>query len=403
MRYRTLVGLACPGVLLVGLAAGCRKGPAAPAPVVPAAIPVSHPVQRVVSDHVEYTGRTDAVLSVGIRARVTGYLTGVPFKEGAEVKKGDLLFEIDPRPYQALVDQAAAQIGVAEALLRYAKANRERARIAYDKGANSKQDYDQAVAYEDEVAAEIRAYKANLEATQLNLDFTRVTSPINGQISRYYFTPGNLINQDQTLLTTVVSADPMYVYFDMDERTVLQLRKAIREGKLQPADGGKLPVSMALEGEEGYPHSGTVDFTNNVVNPATATLAVRGVFPNPKPAKGPRLLSPGMFVRVQLPISNPHPAVLVVDRALGSDQGLKYLYVVDAQNKVQYRRVETGPLQPDGLRVVERGLSADDWVAVGGLQQLRPGAQVEPDRVPMPTLGMPVPPDQSAATPTEQK
>jgi multidrug efflux system membrane fusion protein len=314
----------------------------------------------------------------------------VPFKEGAEIKKNDRLFEIDPRPYQALVDQAKAQVGVAEALFKYAKANGERTQLSYDKGAGSKQELDQAVAYQDEVAAEILAYKANLEATQLNLSFTHVLSPIDGQISRYFFTPGNLINQDQTLLSTVVSVDPMYAYFDMDERTVIQLRKAINEGKIKPATGTQLPVFMALDGEEGYPHAGVIDFVNNVVNPSTATLAVRGVFPNPKPANGPRLLSPGMFVRIHLPISNPRPGLLVVDRALGSDQGLKYLYVLDSQNKVQYRRVETGPLQPDGLRVIEKGLNADEWVVVGGLQQLCPGLQVGPDRVPMPTPGAPV-------------
>jgi multidrug efflux system membrane fusion protein len=353
----------------------------------------------VVTDYVEYTGRTDAVQSVGVRARVTGYLLEVPFKEGVEVKKGDRLFEIDPRPYQAVVDQATAQIAVSEALLKYARANRERSKIAYDKGAGSKQDLDQSAAYEEEVAAQIRAYKANLEAAQLNLDFTRVVSPIEGQVSRYYYTPGNLINQDQTLLTTVVSVDPMYAYFDMDERTVLRLRTAINTGKIKPTGGTELPVSMALEGEEGYPHAGTIDFTNNVVNPSTATLAARGVFPNPQPTHGRRLLSPGMFVRVRLPISDPHPALLVVDRALGSDQGLKYLYVIDAQSKVQYRRVETGPLQDDGLRVIEKGLSPDEWVVVGAIQQLRPGVPVEPDRVPMPSPGAPPPADLGPAKP----
>lgn len=386
-----VVVLVCATGTLVAATSGCRKGPGGPAPPAPPSLPVSRPVQRVVTDYVEYTGRTDAVESVGVRARATGYLLAVPFREGAEVKKGDRLFEIDPRPYQALVDQARAQIGVAEALQKYAAANRERARLAYEKGAGSKQDLDQAVAYEEEVAAEIRAYKANLESTQLNLGFTHVTAPIGGQVSRYYYTPGNLVAQDQTLLTTLVSVDPMYAYFDMDERTVLRLRKALATGRLAPVGDGGLPVAMALDGEDEYPHPGRVDFTNNVVNPSTATLAVRGVFPNPKPAGGPRLLSPGMFVRVRLPVSDPHPALLVADRALGSDQGLKYLYVLDAGNKAQYRRVETGPLQPDGLRVIESGVGPDDWVVTGGLQQLHPGARIEPDRVPMPVPAAPVP------------
>src|SRR5262249_31184612 len=156
-----------------------------------------------------------------------------------------------------------------------------------------------------------------------------------------------------------------------------------------------------LKGEEGFPHAGTIDLSNNVVNPSTATLAFRGVFPDPQPPNGRRLLSPGMFVRVRLPISDPHPALLVVDRALGSDQAMKYLYVIDAQNKVQYRRVETGPLQDDGLRVIETGLSPDDWVVVGAIQQFRPGVQIEPDRVPMPTPGAP-PTDAPKPPPTPE-
>ena len=400
MRWRTIAGVACLAGLTAGLVVGCRKASTAPPPPAPATVPVSHPVRRVVADSVEYTGRTDAVQSVGVRARVTGYLVGVPFKEGAEVKKGARLFEIDPRPYQAAVDQARAQVALAEAQMKYARASRERTRLAFDQLASSQQELDQAVAYEEQAAAQIRANKANLDTAQLNLDFTRVASPIDGQISRYYYTPGNLVNQDQTLLTTVVSVDPMYAYFDMDERTVLRLRTAINTGKLTTTGNGtELPVAMALDGEPGYPHAGAIDFSNNVVNPATATLAFRGVFPNPKPTNGRRLLSPGMFVRVRLQVGDPRPALLVVDRAIGSDQGLKYVYVLDAENKAQYRRVETGPLQDDGLRVIESGLNPDDWVVVGAIQQLRPGSQVEPDRVPMPTPGAPPPAAAGPANP----
>src|SRR5262245_32574605 len=402
MRHRTIAGMVCLTGLIVGLA-GCRKGPAAAPPSAPPAIPLSQPVRRVVADYVEYTGRTDAVQSVGVRARVTGYLLEVPFKEGAEVKKGDRLFEIDPRPYQAVVDQATAQVALSEALLKYARASRERVQVTYEKGVGSKQDLDQAVAYEEEIAAQIRANKASLEAAQLNLDFTHVASPIDGQISRYYYTPGNLVNQDQTLLTTVVSVDPMYVYFDMDERTVLRLRTAINAGKIKLTSGADLPVAMAVEGEEGYPHAGTIDFANNVVNPSTATLAVRGVFPNPKPPNGRRLLSPGMFVRVRLPISDPHPALLVVDRAIGSDQGLKYVYVIDAEKKVRYRRVTTGALEDDGLRVIEEGLEPGELVAVGAIQQLRPGMEVDPEEHPMPVPGTATPPAPPPAKPPTPK
>ncbi|MDB5312398.1 MAG: putative Co/Zn/Cd efflux system rane fusion protein [Gemmataceae bacterium] len=416
MHNRTAVGVCCLGVLMAGLGGGCRKGAAPPPSSGPQTIPVSRPVQREVTEFVDYTGRTDAVNSVGVRARVTGYLERLPFKEGAEVKKDDILFEIDPRPYEAMVDQAKAQVGLAEAGLKLAKANFERARVGFEKGAVSQQEVDQAKAAVEQADAQIRANKANLEAAQLNLEFTKYRSPIDGQVSRYYFTPGNLINQDQTLITTVVSVDPMYAYFDVDERTVLRIRKAINEGKIKPRDISHrlavlhgvapvwatlatepdIPVFMALDGEDGYPHRGQVDFVNNVVNPSTATMAVRGVYPNPMPPSGRRLFSPGMFVRIHLPIGQPYRALLVVDRAIGSDQGLKYVYVIDAEHKAQYRRVVIGPLQDDGLRVIEpfdpaagTGIKPDDWVVVGSLQQIRPKMEVEPEPVPMPTPGAP--------------
>ncbi|HJZ56946.1 MAG TPA: efflux RND transporter periplasmic adaptor subunit, partial [Gemmataceae bacterium] len=278
--------------VLVGLAAGCRPGNPTGSPSAIPIVPVSHPIQREVSEYVEYTGRTDAVESVGIRARATGYLVRAPFKEGAEVKKDDLLFEIDPRPYKAQLNQAESQVKVNEASLKLARANYERAKETLSKGVGSQQDIDQAKAAVDEAAARIDASKATAELFRLNLEYTRVTSPIDGQVSRYYYTLGNLINQDQTLLTTVVSTDPMYAYFDMDERTLLRIRTAINQGKIKPrAEGTELPVMMGLEGEDGFPHRGNLNFANNVVNPSTGTVAVRGVFPNPQPPNGRRLLS----------------------------------------------------------------------------------------------------------------
>jgi multidrug efflux system membrane fusion protein len=225
-------------------------------------------------------------------------------------------------------------------------------------------------------------------------------------------TPGNLVNQDQTLLTTVVSFDPMYVYFELDEPTLLRVRKAINEGRIQRSPQGQHPVLMGLQGEEGFPHAGTIDFVNNQVNPATGSIAVRGVFPNPLPTGGSRLLSPGMFVRVRLPIGQPHSAVLVIDRAVSSDQGLKYVYVLDAKDQVQYRRVVTGPLEEDGLRVISQGLNPSDRVVVGGLQQIRPLMKVRPESVSMPSLTAPAteagpddaakpPPPKSAPPPPE--
>jgi multidrug efflux system membrane fusion protein len=371
------------------------------------------------------------VNSVNIIPRVTGYLTKMPFKEGSEVAKDDMLFEIDPQPYRAQFDQAQSQVALYEASRDLARITRDRYE-ELDKtkpGSVSKQELDQYRAALIEAEARVSAAKKSLEVYQLNLNFARVTSPIDGQVSRYYLTLGNLVNQDQTLLTTVVSLDPMYVDFDMDERTLVQIRQAIYEGKVTPYGGSgmEIPVSMGLPNEGGFPHQGSVNFINNQVNASTGSISMRGIFANPKLAKAPitlatrtiglgaipgpgalsvidpimigktptgtgRLLSPGMFVRVRLPIGQPHPARLVIDRAIQSDQGLKYVYVLDANNQAQYRRVTTGALQPDGLRVIEsstkegEGLNSDDWVIVGNLQQVRPREKVKPDPRTMPSL-----------------
>ena len=239
-----------------------------------------------------------------------------------------------------------------------------------------------------------------MEISRLNHEFTRIVSPIDGQISYYRKTLGNLVNQNQTRLTTIVSVDPMYVHFEMDEPTLLRYRRAVNEGKLQvPKDRTKVPVLMGLQGEDGFPHQGTINFVNNQVNPTTGSILVRGVFANPKSKGGHRLLSPGLFVRIRLPIGVPHRALLVIDRAVASDQGRKYVYVLDAENRVQSRRITTGALQDDGLRVIEEGLKPDDWVVSGGILQARPRREIRPERVPMPTLGQPAAADPAPAEP----
>ena len=389
IKLAVLLGI---GLFTAVATIGCTsKQPQVAPPEVPV-VPVSRPIKRKVTDYVYYTGRTDAVEAVGIRARVTGYLTKMPFKEGAEVKKGDLLFEIDPRPYKAQLDQALAQVDLYKAQLKLARTTyaRDRSIASAVAGGVSQQQLDQDVAAVEEAAARVTAYQASTELYQLNLSFTKVTAPIAGKISRYYLTVGNLVNQDQTLLTTVVSLDPMYGYFDMDENTLLKVKRAINEGKIKrPHNSKEVPIDMGLQGEEGYPHHGYFNFINNAVNPSTGTISVRGVFANPEPKGGTRLLTPGMFVRIRLPIGQAHDALLVVDRALGSDQGLKFVYVLDKDNKIQYRRVTAGALQDDGLRVIEKGVTPDDRVVVGALQQVRPHMQVEPDELAMPSLGTP--------------
>lgn len=375
--------------LLLGVAAGpggCSKGPAKPAG--PAELPVvtaAQPVQREVTDFVDYTGRLDAVNSVDVRARVTGYLVEMPFKEGDEVKKGDLLFLIDPRPYRAQLQQAEATVELNRAALKLAEADNNRAKnLAKTRGVITQQDLDKYQATEDQARAQLDASIANVASFKLNLDFCRVISPIDGMVSRYYYTVGNLVSQDSTLLTSVVSLDPIYVYCDIDERTVLKIRRAINEGKFRSLrETGSLPVFIGLAGEEGFPHEGKLTFVNNRIDPMTGTLTVRGVFDNPRPARGVRLLSPGLFVRVRLPLGPPHGALLVAERAIGTDQGLKFVYVVNAENEIEYRRVTTGSLQPDGMRVIDDGVRPGEWVVVSGLQQVRPRSKVTLDKTTM--------------------
>ena len=374
--------------LCVTMFGGCKNSAPQVAQPEKPVVPVSQPVQREVTDYVDYTGRTDAIHSVNVQARVTGYLVQMPFKEGAEVKKDDLLFEIDPRPYRAQLDQAQAQVDLYEAQLKLAIANyAARERVSKDARGHQPARPRRVSAQEEEANAALKAAKSSLEVYDLNLAFTKVTSPIDGQVSRYYLTLGNLVNQDQTLLTTIVSLDPMYAYFDMDEPTLQRIKQRINEGSIRRYPQGEIPIFMGLQGEDGYPHQGTINFVNNQFNPATGSILVRGVFQNPKSPEGIRLLSPGMFVRIRVPIGQAYPALLVIDRAVVSDQGLKNVYVMDAEKKVQYRRVTVGMLQDDGLRVILEGLKAEDLVVVGSLQQIRPRMEIKPEQIPMPSLG----------------
>lgn len=367
------------------MAAGCSHEAPKAAPPAPPTVGVSKPVVREVTDYADFTGRTSAPFTVDIRARVTGYLVKMPFTEGTEVKTNDLLFEIDPRPYQAQLDRAHGEVVLNEAKLKLAKADNVRAKsiASMNAGAISKQDLDKYAAAEDEAAAAVEASTANLETYKINLEFTKVISPIDGQVSRYNLTIGNLVNADSTLLTTVVSQDPMYTYFDVDEQTLLKVTRQMLSQKADPIQAKTFPVLMGLGDEDGYPHSGYLDFANNVVSSSTGTLTVRGVFKNPAAESGRRLLRPGMFVRIRLPIGKPHAALLVNERALGTDQGRKYLLLVDEKKTVKYRRVAVGALQDNGLRVIESGLSATDTVIVSGLQLVRPNLQVNTEDEPM--------------------
>jgi RND family efflux transporter MFP subunit len=376
----------CSWTLVVGVLlglAGCTRAPSEPPPTAPTPVSVSYPVERDVTDHADFTGRTAAVDSVEVRARVWGYLDKVNFKEGALVKKGDVLFEIDPRPYRADLARAEGTVAQCEARVRRLERDYQRVKSLLARGAVGKEEFDRYEGDYREAAANLDVAKANRDLAALNVGYTRITAPVSGRVSRDIVTLGNLIQSgDQnggTLLTTIVSVDPMYVYFDMDERTVLRVRQLIREGKASSAGETEWPVALGLANEEGFPHQGTIDFEDNQVNPKTGTLRVRGVFPNQDEA-----LSPGLFARVRVPIGRAHRAVLVADRAIDTDQGQKILYVVDGKNEVTSRPVRLGALH-DGLRAIEAGLEPSERVIVGGLQQVRPGATVAPKPVDMPT------------------
>jgi membrane fusion protein, multidrug efflux system len=366
-------------------------------------VAVSLPIMREVRDYVDFTGRTEAPETVDIRARVTGYLDKISFREGMDVKKGDLLVSIDPRPFKAQYDAAVAQLDVRQAALKDRLAEYNRAKSLLPDNAISGSDYDKAVAGYGEALASVAAGRADVEAAKLNLDFTQIASPIAGRISRAYVTMGNLVKPDETLLTTVVSQDPMYVYFDVDERTMLGVIRMVMPGKEDALQAKKVQVLMGVADEDGFPHTGFADFADNVVDSSTGTVAVRGVFSNLAGPSGVRLLRPGMFVRVRLPLGHPHKAVLVAERALGTDQGKKFLLTVDAQHTVQYRRVEVGPLQEDGLRVITAGLRPDERVIVSGLQLVRPKMSVQTEQVPMLTppadQAAPKPPGDAAGSP----
>jgi RND family efflux transporter MFP subunit len=318
-----------------------------------------------------------------VRAHVWGYLDKVRFKEGALVKKGDVLCELDPRPYQALLNQAKAKVVQDEAQLAFDEAEYQRySKLAPVNGV-SQTELDKVIAARNVDIANIAADKALVASRQLDLEYTKVIAPVSGRVSRYVVTVGNLIQSgDQnggTLLTTIVSVDPMYAYFDVDEHTALRVRKLVREGKSDsPRDGG-YPVSLGLANEEGHPHRGTVNFVDNQVNPRTGTIRLRGVFPNKEQA-----LLPGLFARVRVPIGRPHKALLANDRALDTDQGQKVVYVVDKDNQVVSRPVRLRALH-DGLREITDGLTPGERVIVNGLQQVRLGSIVEPKLVDMPT------------------
>lgn len=369
-----MVGIRRCLLVLLGVAAawGCNQSATEAPKLQPPVVTVAHPIETEIVDNYYYDGYTAAISTVDIKARVTGYLSKVYFKDGDEVKEGAPLFLIDPRPFQADLDRARAELDEVKAQLNRLDADLARAKLLLPKKAIAQEDYDKIVADRGQAQATIKAREAAITQADLNLHYAAIRAPIAGRISRTLVTEGNLVTANMTSLTTIVSIEPMYAYFDVDEPTVLRVQKQIREGKLESARESKMPVHLGLDIDSGYPHVGYIDFVENRVDSNTGTLKLRAVFPNKD-----RVLTPGLHVRIELPLGKPYKALAISDRAIGSSRGEKFVFLVNDKNQVVQRPVKLGAVQ-NQLRVVTEGLQASDRVIVNGLQRVRDGVTVNP-------------------------
>ncbi|KPA91802.1 MULTISPECIES: multidrug efflux RND transporter periplasmic adaptor subunit MexE [Pseudomonas] len=360
--------------LAVVVMSACGKAPVAAGGAMPAAkVSVAKVIEQPVNEWDEFTGRLEAPETVEIRPRVSGQIDQVAFTEGALVKKGDLLFQIDPRPYQAEVHRLEAQLQQARATANRTANEAERGKRLLTSNAISTELADTRTSTAQEAKAAVDATQAQLDLARLNLSFTRVTAPITGRVSRAEITAGNIVTADVTPLTSVVSTDKVYAYFDADERVYLKYTQLARQGKR----GQTTPVYLGLSNETGNPHLGQMNFVDNQVNPRTGTIRGRAVFDNSDGS-----FTPGLYARLKLVGSGTYDAVLINDEAVGTDLGKKFVLVMDADKKTAYRTVELGP-KIEGLRIVRSGLNKDDTVIVKGLQRVRPGSPVDPEVIPM--------------------
>ncbi len=355
------------------------------------------PITRMVTDYEEFPGETDSPYSVQIRARVSGYMTRVYFLDGTMVKKEDKLFQIDPQMYDADFHRAVGTVEQYKAHVERLKKEYNRAKSLRGRESISQEEHDRYRFDYEEAEANLKVAEANEKLARLNLEWTEVTSPIDGLLSRRMVDPGNLVKADDTILTSVVSLDPLYVYFDVHEQAMLRIKRLMQLGKLKlQAQGTKaVPVDIGLSDEKGFPHKGVVDFTDNRVDLNTGTLRFRAKIDNPPDAHGNRFIVPGLFVRVRLPIGEPHSALLVPERAMVTDQGRKTVFVVKPKTDELGQPVmkdgkpvyislvrdvgEVGVLR-EGYREVEKGIEPGDWVVVAGMQRLRPGIVVKAEK-----------------------
>lgn len=370
------------GAIALGIASAALTGCGEPAEAQggpPQAPPVSvaPAVQRAVAESEEFSGRLEATELVELRPRVSGSIEKVHFVDGATVRKGDLLFTIDPRPFEAEVARAQAQLAAAKARSELAQSELTRATKLLESQAVSRQEFDQLASGTRTSQADIQSAEAALRVARLNLDYTTVRAPITGRVSRAQITAGNIVN-DQSVLTSIAGIDKVYAYFDGSEQTYLRL-KAANAGNKAPK------VRLALANEQGFPHAGQVDFVDNRLNPQTGAIRLRASFDN---AKGQ--FTPGLSAKLRMEDANTYDAVLVPDRAIGTDQTKKFVYVVGGNGQPQFREVKLGALI-DGMRVVQGGVKPGENVVVDGLQRVMPGVPVAPQLLQVDAKGMPIP------------
>lgn len=359
---------------------GCARTPPEPVKTPPPVVTVTTPVARMVTDYEDFTGRTEAYKVAELKSRVTGYLDAVHFRDGQDVTEGKLLFSIDQRVYKAEFDKAQAALTKAQKHHRTMSLVHDRVKVSFDKGIAGKDALDLAAGELAEAEADIKAAAAELELAETNLRFTRIHAPFDGRLSKRMVDPGSLIKADETPLTTIVALDPIYAAFDVDERTVIWFRNLIGKGEITSSREQPRYVQIGLAGDEDkFPLTGQIIFTDNQIDPDTGTLRVRALLRNPRLPREPwYLLSPGQFIRVRMPVGNPRPSLLVPEKALGTDQGQKFVFVVNDRDEVERRNVRLGP-QYGNLRVIEeQTLKLDERIIVDGLLRVRPGIKVNP-------------------------
>jgi RND family efflux transporter MFP subunit len=337
-------------------------------------VTVAHPIERAVADTIEFVGTTQATLTVDLRAQVSGYLEKILFGDGSNVKVGDLLFVIEQAPYEVALDAAKAAQQKAIAALSLADSQYRRMAPLVQSGAVTQEELDIQAAQVATAKADVAAAEAAVKKAELNMGYTQIHAPIAGRIARHLVDAGNLIQSGQTPLANIQSIDPIYAYFNVSENDLLRFMEMLRKNQLPDPDRNPPVLHLGLANEEGFPHEGRLDYRELSIDPATGTAVRRAIFDNPK-----WQLIPGMFVRLQASIGEPKPRLMVIERAIGTDQRGDYLLVVNDKNVVEYRTVRLG-MHADNLRVVESGIDPNDWVVVNGLQRARPGAKVTPEQ-----------------------